>query len=359
MALSTQEQIRYWGIGLVVALLALWMLGNVLLPFVVGMAIAYFLDPTADKLEAWGFSRIMATIIITVIALFFCIILAIILIPQLVQQAASLVRAAPGYFEQLQSFLTMRFPSLMVETSPLRQGIETFVETLTDRGGDFANAILAQAFNLIDALVFIVVAPVVAFYMLLDWDRMVATIDSWLPRDHLETIRGLARELDNVLAGFVRGQLTVCAVLGVFYAVALMLVGLQFGLIVGLIAGLLTFIPYVGSVIGGMLSIGLALFQFWDTPEWILVVALIFVFGQMVEGNFLTPKLVGGSVGLHPVWLMFALSAFGTLMGFTGMLIAVPVAAMIGVFSRFGVGQYLNGRLYRGLAGNEDQDTDA
>jgi predicted PurR-regulated permease PerM len=159
--------------------------------------------------------------------------------------------------------------------------------------------------------------------------------------------------VDGVLAGFVRGQMTVCSILGAFYAVALMLVGLQFGVVVGLIAGLLTFIPYVGSIIGGVLSIGLALFQFWDEPVWIVAVLIIFVIGQMLEGNFLTPKLVGRSVGLHPVWLMFALSAFGSFMGFTGMLIAVPVAAMLGVFFRFGVGQYLGGRLYTGEVGKE------
>lgn len=349
MALSRTEQVRYWGIGLAVAVFAMWMLGNVLLPFIVGMSIAYFLDPTADKLEDWGLSRAMATTVITVCALFMCFLLAVILIPQLVEQLTALVKATPEYFAQLQTFLTERFPSLMVESSPVRQGIEKFVSTLQERGGEFANAVLASAFSLLDAVVFIVVAPVVAFYMLLDWDRMVATVDSWLPRDHVDTIRGLGREVDSVLAGFVRGQLTVCAILGVFYAVALMAVGLQFGLVVGLLAGLLTFIPYVGSVIGGVLSVGLALFQFWGTPEWIVVVAIIFVIGQMVEGNFLTPKLVGGSVGLHPVWLMFALSAFGSLMGFTGMLIAVPVAAMIGVFSRFGIRQYLDGQLYRGL----------
>lgn len=351
MAFSTQEQVRYWGIGLAVLLVCLWMLGNVLLPFIVGMAIAYFLDPTADKLEAMGCSRILATIIITVCVLVLFILAFVVLVPQLVQQLVELLQTAPAYFEQLQVFLTERFPSIMVADSPLRTGIQAFVETLKDRGGDFASALLASAFSILDAVVFIVVAPVVAFYMLMDWDRMVAKIDSWLPRDHLDTLRGLARELDTVLAGFVRGQLTVCAILGVFYAVALMLVGLQFGLVVGLLAGLLTFIPYVGSVIGGVLSIGLALFQFWEQPEWIAVVAIIFVIGQMVEGNFLTPKLVGGSVGLHPVWLMFALSAFGTLMGFTGMLIAVPVAAMIGVFSRFGLRQYMDGRLFTGEAG--------
>ncbi len=358
MALSVGEQVRYWGIALVVALIAMWALGGVLLPFVAGMAIAYFLDPVADRLEAMRFSRAAATTLITFSALLVIVVMLIVLVPLLVKQLAALVISAPGYFEQLQAVLVEKFPSLMEQDSVVRQGLDSVTESIRSRGGEFANALLASAFTVVDMVVFMVVAPVVAFYMLLDWDRMVAVIDNWLPRDHVEQLRELAREIDTVLAGFVRGQLTVCAILGAFYAVALMVVGLQFGLVVGLIAGLLTFIPYVGSIIGGVLSIGLALFQFWDAPLMIGIVAVIFVVGQTVEGNFLTPKLVGGSVGLHPVWMMFALSAFGTLMGFTGMLIAVPVAACMGVFFRFGVRQYLAGRLYKGLA-NRDADRDA
>jgi predicted PurR-regulated permease PerM len=348
MGLSVNEQARYWGIGLVVALVFLWLMGNVLLPFIAGMAIAYFLDPTADKLEAMGCSRAVSTVIITVIGVFAVLLLVVLLLPLLIEQTVDLVRAAPEYAAQLESYLTGRFPTLMDESSFLRTGIDKIGANIRERSGELANVILASAFSLVDVLVFMVVAPVVAFYMLLDWDRMVAQIDSWLPRDHVDTLRHLARELDRVLAGFVRGQLTVCGILGVFYAVSLMIVGLKFGLIVGLIAGLLTFIPYVGAVIGGVLAIGLALFQFWDTPVYIGIVAIIFVIGQMAEGNVLTPKLVGQSVGLHPVWLLFALSAFGAVMGFTGMLIAVPVAAMIGVFSRFGMETYLDGLLYKG-----------
>jgi predicted PurR-regulated permease PerM len=351
MALSAPQQFRAWSVGAVATLFVLWLLSGVLLPFITGMAIAYFLDPSADKLEKLGCSRVVATSIITFVGLFFGFLLIALLVPQLVAQLAALVVAAPDYFAQAQDVLVKRFPALLDETSAIRGALDGFVTSIQERSGDVANAVLASAFSVVDAVVFIVIAPVVAFYMLLDWDRMVATIDSWLPRDHRETLRRLARELDSVMSGFVRGQLTVCAILGTLYAVALMAVGLQFGLIVGLIAGLLTFIPYVGSLIGGALSIGLALFQFWDTPEWIIVVAIIFALGQTLEGNFLTPKLVGGKVGLHPVWLMFALSAFGSLMGFTGMLIAVPVAACIGVFSRFGLRQYLNGRLYQGLDG--------
>ncbi|GLQ34966.1 AI-2E family transporter [Amylibacter marinus] len=356
MALSVSTQFRYWAIGLTVAVFLLWLLGGILLPFVTGMAIAYFLDPVADRLEAMKFSRVAATTIITLVSIFVALPVLAYVLSQMIEQLVALIAALPEYFSSAKEFLIAKFPALLDEQSSVRGAFDSFVNLVTARSGDLANAVLASAFSVVDAIIFIVVAPVVAFYMLLDWDRMVATIDGWLPRDHRETLRALARELDGVMAGFVRGQLTVCAILGGFYAITLMAVGLQFGLIVGLIAGMLTFIPYVGSLIGGGLSLGLALFQFWGTPEWIVVVAIIFVIGQVVEGNFLTPKLVGGSVGLHPVWLMFALSAFGSLMGFTGMLVAVPVAAGIGVFSRFGIRQYLNSRLYNGLIGLNNGD---
>jgi predicted PurR-regulated permease PerM len=186
---------------------------------------------------------------------------------------------------------------------------------------------------------------------LLDWDRMVARIDAMLPRDHAPTVRRLAGEIDAVLAGFVRGQLSVCLLLGTYYIIGLMLAGLQYGLIVGAIAGAITFIPYVGSLVGGMLAIGLALFQFWGDWTSIAVVAAVFASGQFIEGNILTPKLVGKSVGLHPVWLLLALSAFGSIFGFVGMLVAVPVAAMIGVLTRFAVEQYQASLLYRGVEG--------
>jgi predicted PurR-regulated permease PerM len=163
-------------------------------------------------------------------------------------------------------------------------------------------------------------------------------------------IRRLASEIDGVLAAFVRGQISVCIVLGVFYSVALMLAGLDYALVVGAIAGGVTFIPYVGALVGGALAIGLALFQFWGDPVSIAIVAGIFAIGQFLEGNVITPRLVGNSVGLHPVWLLFALSAFGTLFGFVGMLVAVPVAAAIGVLARFGIERYKSSRLYTGLA---------
>ncbi|MDI3335224.1 AI-2E family transporter [Defluviimonas aestuarii] len=355
MALPIRHQATYWGIAAGVFFAALWGLGNVILPFLVGGAIAYFLDPVADRLERAGLSRSAATSVISVAALLIFILLSLLIVPMLVRQLVGLVNAAPTIFGELQGFLTAKFPSLMDEQSALRDALNGIGKTIQARGGELAQGLLTSALSVINAIVFIVVVPVVAFYLLLDWDNMVAKIDSWLPRDHRDTIRTIARDIDRVLAGFVRGQVSVCMALGTFYAVALMLAGLDFGLIVGAIAGLITFIPYVGALIGGALAIGLALFQFWGDWLSIGIIAAIFAAGQFLEGNVITPRFVGKSVGLHPVWLLFALSAFGTVFGFVGMLVAVPVAAAIGVLARFGVGQYLSSRLYTGLAGRDEE----
>ena len=348
MSLPVREQVKYWGIAAAVFFAALYLLGNVMLPFLVGGAVAYFLDPVADRLERLGLSRVMSVIVITVGAALVVVLLVLAVIPTLFGQLTALINEAPTILKQLQTFLLARFPELADSTSIIRQTLTQIGEGIQSRGAQLANSVLNSALSLISAVVFIVVVPVVAFYMLLDWDRMIARIDGYLPRDHADTIRQIARDIDEVLAGFVRGQVSVCLILGTFYAIALMLAGLNFGLIVGAIAGAITFIPYVGSLVGGALAIGLALFQFWGDWWSIGLIAGIFAFGQFFEGNILSPKLVGGSVGLHPVWLLFALSAFGALFGFVGMLVAVPVAAVIGVLVRFALGQYQGSPLYRG-----------
>lgn len=355
MALPAREQLKYWSIAAIVFAVVLWFLGDVLLPFVLGGAIAYFLDPVADRLERMGFSRIMATAIITVIGVLAFILLLLWVIPSLVKQALDLFEIAPTLFTNLRDFLIERFPDLMNTESPLRQSLISIGETIKARGGELLNTVLSSAAGIINIVMLFVIVPVVAVYLLLDWDNMVARIDELLPRDHAPTIRKLASDIDATLASFIRGMGTVCIILGTYYAVALMALGLQFGLVVGFVAGLVTFIPYLGALIGGALAIGLALFQFWGDWVSIGLVAGVFALGQVIEGNVLTPKLVGSSVGLHPVWLILALSIFGSLFGFVGMLVAVPVAASIGVITRFAAQQYLDSRLYRGLS---DQDRD-
>ena len=353
MALPVNQQAKYWGIAAAVFLFVLWWLGNVIMPFVLGGALAYVLDPIADRLERWGFSRTMAVVAIMLTALLIVVMLFLLVIPILVQQATALINTAPQLFGELQAWLTAKFPSAMDEDSTIRRQLLALGQTIQSKGGDLLNSVLSSALSLINVIVLVIIVPVVTFYLLLDWDRMIARVDELLPRDHAGEIRKLATEIDRTLASFIRGQGTVCLILGTYYALGLGLVGLNFGLVLGFIAGMVSFIPYVGALIGGGLALGLALFQFWGQWGWIAAVGAVFFIGQMVEGNILTPKLVGESVGLHPVWLLFALSVFGAVFGFVGLLVAVPMAAMIGVVIRFALGQYKEGRLYRGLSGHE------
>ncbi len=200
------------------------------------------------------------------------------------------------------------------------------------------------------------VTPVVAFYLLYDWDRMIGRIDALLPREHAETIRALGRDINVAIGGFVRGQGALCLLLGLFYAISLTVVGLNFGFLIGSLAGVISFIPYVGSIVGFFLSVGVALVQFWPDWIWVGVVVGIFAVGQFLEGNILQPRLVGSSIGVHPVWLMFALFAFGSLFGFVGVLLAVPVTAAIGVLVRFAVERYRLSALYLERGDGPSQD---
>ncbi len=351
MSLPVRDQLKYWGIGFLILSVVLWFLGDVLLPFILGAAIAYFLDPIADRLEAAGTSRALATAIITICAILIFVLMALLVIPTLVRQTGQLINVAPELMRNLQEFLTARFPELMAGDGVVRDTLQSIGQTIRDKGGQLLQTALSSAASLLNVVLLFVIVPVVSVYLLLDWDNMVARVDELLPREHVDTIRMLARDIDHVLSSFVRGMGTVSLILGIYYAVALMLVGLQFGLVVGVVAGLLTFIPYVGAIVGGVLAIGLALFQFWGEWIWIAAVWAIFQSGQFIEGNLLTPKLVGDSVGLHPVWLLLAMSVFGSLFGFVGLLVAVPVAAAIGVIARFLVTRYKSSRLYQGDGG--------
>lgn len=356
MALPIRDQMKYWGLALAIFMLALWFLGDIMLPFVLGGAIAYFLDPVADRLETMGLSRVGATVVITLVAILLFVVAVLAVIPTLVQQLVSLFNMAPDIARDLQNFLTTRFPEILQPDSAIHQTLLNLGQAVQERGGQLLQGVLSGAMSLINVVMLLVIVPVVAFYLLLDWDNMIAEINRLLPLDHAPIVRKLAGQVDHTLASFIRGMGTVCLILGTYYAVALMLVGLQFGLVVGAFAGLITFIPYVGAILGGALAIGLGLFQFWGDWVSLGLVAGIFVIGQVAEGNILTPKLVGSSVGLHPVWLIFALSVFGALFGFVGMLVAVPVAASIGVLARFGAERYTESRLYKGLAGKQPDE---
>nr|WP_271893935.1 AI-2E family transporter [Phyllobacterium sp. IY22] len=331
----------------------LYLFSSILLPFVAGLVLAYFLDPVADHLQRLGLSRLLATIVILVLFVVTFALLLIILVPVLASQMSDFIVRLPSYVSRLQELIANRDSQWLkdfigVDASVIRSSLDSLLQ----QGAGFLTTLLQSIWSsgktLIDVVALFVVTPVVAFYMLLDWDRMVTEIDKLVPREHVHTVRVIARDMNKAIAGFVRGQGTVCLLLGIIYAVGLTVTGLNFGLLIGLFAGLISFIPYVGSLVGLLLALGVALVQFWPDYINVLYVAIAFGIGQFIEGNILQPKLVGSSVGLHPVWLMFALFAFGSLLGFTGMLIAVPTAAAVGVLVRFVIHRYQQSPLYTG-----------
>ena len=337
-----RRYLLFWLGALILFIAFLLAFRTILLPFVAGMALAYFLDPVADWLERRGLSRLMATVVILVgFVLMFAIALMIV-IPLIISQFAEFAQILPQYITQLQQLIASPENSFLPHwiVTQIQTAKENF-SSLMSEGAGFLGGLLNQLWNsgktIVDVISLLVITPVVAFYMLLDWDRMVAKVDSWIPRDQVTTIRQLAREMDDAVSGFIRGQGSLCLILGIFYAVGLSIVGLNFGLLIGFVAGMISFIPYIGSLVGLVLAVGVALMQFWPDYPWIIAVMCVFFAGQFIEGNILQPKLVGSSVGLHPVWLMFALLAFGAMFGFVGLLIAVPAAAVVGVLVRFAI----------------------
>jgi predicted PurR-regulated permease PerM len=347
----------FWVAAAALFLLLMWVLNDILLPFVVGMVVAYFLDPVVVRLQRARMSRTMATTLVTIVAVLVAVGVVMAILPPLFGQIQSLITKAPEYvvkalgriqplLEPLRDRLGLDPPSLHDLQSEATQWAGKGLEV----AGGIAGALAARGVAIINLVGLLFITPVVTFYMLRDWEKLVAAIDNSLPLEHADTIRKLTAESNAAIAGFVRGQALVCLALGTFYGIGLTLVGLQFGLVIGLVAGAISFIPFVGTFVGGVMALGMALAQF--PPEWIGVVkvAAVFVVGQMLEGNFLSPKLVGDRVGLHPVWIMFALLAGGSLFGFTGVLIAVPVAAVLGVVVRHFIARYRESALYRGGA---------
>jgi predicted PurR-regulated permease PerM len=349
-------QVLFWFGAFIVFVLFCWVLGDVLLPFVAGMVLAYLLNPLADRLERHGVHRLLATLIVLGVFILLFVLAIIIVVPLLGSQLLQFIQRVPEYFRLLQDLIVTEANQdwirrmIGTETLDLRKSVGDLVGQGAAWAGTFLQGIWSGGRALLSLVAVLVVTPIVTLYMLLDWHRMVNKVDSWLPRDHRSTIRALAREIDSVLAGFIRGQAIVSLMLGSFYAVALTLAGLNFGLLIGVAAGFLNFVPYLGSTAGLLIAAGVAIAQFWPEWLWILVVIGIFLFGQFIEGYFLQPRIVGGRVGLHPVWLIFALFAFGYLLGFLGLLIAVPLAAAFGVLVRFALRQYLASPLYTGAS---------
>ena len=344
------RQLTFWLLTFLVLAAVLWLLHDILLPFVAGIALAYVLAPLADRVERLGVNRTVAALIVVSVLVVALIALMLLLVPLLLQQGASLISHIPGYFKRIKELIVdPNFPWLNW------LGAAETGKTASDFVGQVATWLLSFSYSLwtggkalVSFASVLIVMPVVTFYLIRDWHAMIDRVDSWIPVRQRETVRQLGREIDAAIGGFLRGQFGVCLVLGCYYAIGLMLVGLDFALLIGLIAGVITFVPYIGSMTGLMIAVSVAIAQFW--PDWkrITLVVAIFLVGQFIEGNIVSPKFVGERVGLHPVWLIFAMFAFGYLFGFVGLLIAVPLGAAIAVLLRFALRQYFASPFYTG-----------
>ena len=348
--MSSDRRLMLWLLLLALAGYTLYALRGPLLPFVAGMGVAYLLDPVADRLERLGVPRTLASLLIVLVFILAVVIVLVVLVPILSEQVTNLISRAPGYAEVLRQQVApllnkVRASLTPTQTAQLNEAIQSHVGDVIGWVGQIVSGILSGGAALLSLLGLIFIMPVVAFYMIRDWDRLVAYVDSLLPVASRETIRSLAREIDDRLSGFVRGQALVCLLLGAWYATGLTLVGLDFALLLGLGAGLLSIIPYLGNFVGLGTSLLLAYVQF-DGWVPVALVAAVFMSGQVLEGNFVTPKIVGDRVGLHPIWLLFAVTAGGALLGITGALLAVPTAAALGVVVRFAIQRYRQSVLY-------------
>jgi predicted PurR-regulated permease PerM len=344
------RQVTFWLVTFVVLAAALWLLHDILLPFVAGIALAYVLAPLADRVERLGINRTVAALLVVSVLVVALIALMLLLVPLLLQQGSALISNIPGYFKRVKELIVDANLPWLNWLGAAETG-----KTASDLVGQVATWLLSFSYSLwtggkalVSFASVLIVMPVVTFYLIRDWHAMIDRVDSWVPVRQRDTVRQLGREIDAAIGGFLRGQFGVCLVLGCYYAIGLMLVGLDFALLIGLIAGVITFVPYIGSMTGLMIAVSVAIAQFW--PDWkrITLVVAIFLVGQFIEGNIVSPKFVGERVGLHPVWLIFAMFAFGYLFGFVGLLIAVPLGAAIAVLLRFGLRQYFASPLYTG-----------
>jgi len=349
---STRWQRIALGVGLLVALwLVLHLFASVLAPFVAAAVLAYALDPPTTYLTRVGLPRGLAALVMILALLLGLLLFLLLLYPLIVSQIGLFVGRIPQYVQLLQGWARHSITQLQtnfgsdVVNDKLRDLVSSQAGTMLSVAASTLAGVVTGGWAIFNVLSLAVVTPVVGFYLLRDWPKVVRRIDGWLPRRYEGVIRAQAREVDRILSAWVRGQALCCLLLALYYALALTIAGLDLGLIVGLAAGVLSFIPYVGSITGGVTAIGLALAQF---PHWrgVFVIIGVLVVGQILEGYVIYPRFLGDRVELPAVWVIFALFAGGAAFGFLGVMLAVPVAATIGVLCRFWLRRYLRSQLY-------------
>lgn len=348
-----EKQLWFWLAALVLLVLLIELLKDILLPFVAAIVIAYFLSPLADRLEKRGMGRIWAVSIIVGLAGLLIAAALVLIVPVLGEQIRQLAAAAPTEAERMKTsvegtaryWLGPNFPSFK---AALDRAVAEVSENWAAMAGSVVASMWTRGLALVNFLSLLLITPVVVFYLLVDWNPMISRVDAALPRDHAPTIRRLAGEVNAAVSAFIRGQGAICMVLGIYYAIGLSWAGIDYGLLVGLTTGLLAFIPIIGWLLGLLFASTLAIIQYWPDMTPLLKVVGVLVAGIAFDAAVLSPRFVGQKVGLHPVWLIFALFVFSYLFGFVGTLVAVPLAAAVGVLVRFALNVYLESSVYKG-----------
>ena len=344
-------QARFWLFTTAAFLALVWVLGDVLLPFVVGMAVAYLLGPLVGRMIRAGVPRVVAALLILIGFVLAVLAVLAATLPFVYREATQLAANLPAYTAQAQEFLNPyigwiqeRFPAQ--DMTAYQETLKSNIGKVVTVSGSVLGGVISGGQAVINVGTFIVLTPIVAYFVMAEWVAITRWIDDMIPRPSYTVIRGLLTQIDRKLSGFIRGQVTVSAFLAVLYAVSLSLAGLKFGVLIGLMAGILSIIPLVGSSVGLIVAVLVAWIQSGELG-YVALIAAIFLTGQFLEGNVITPRIMGKSVGLHPVWILFALLAGGSLMGIVGMLLAVPVAAVIGVLGGFAIQQYKSSVYYK------------
>lgn len=317
-------------------------ISSILLPFVMGVVIAYLLDPLADKMEKKGISRWIASAFI-VVSFFAILVIAITsLLPILYKQAVSLVVQIPNYVEYINEKLIPYIDSIITRFNNggngstlhlIDQHLSSSSKQIANLIAEIVNDVWVSSLALINVISLLSITPITAYYILNDWDKVKSTLEGGLPIKYKYQIKRLWNEIDVVLSSYIRGQVIICSILAAYYTISLVSIGLDYSIFVGIATGLVSFIPYIGPIFGACAG-GLVAFFQWGDLISILVVVGIFAVGQFIEGYFITPKLMSQKLNVHPVWIIFGLFAGGALAGFWGMLLAVPVTAIVKVIIR-------------------------
>lgn len=350
----------FWVIVLVLVIWFFYSVSSILFPFVVGLFFSYLLNPIVNRFEKKGIKRSFSAICITFVLALIIMATMVLVIPSVFNQLISLLKEIPNYIEKFRSLVIPKLEGFIGQIKlftateetdgakeKLSQLVNNYSGDLVYFMGNIINKIIFSGTSILNFLSLLFVTPIVTFYIIKDWPKFTKNVKNLIPKRHLNTFTSLSNEVSEILSGFLRGQTNICIILMFYYSIALVLNGVQYGLLIGLLTGLFSFIPYVGFSVGFILATVISAFQFQDMLSVFITIG-IFLFAQIVESYYLTPRFVGSKVSLHPVWVIFAIFAGGILFGFTGVLIALPAAAVIGVLIRFTIKQYRNGSIYLG-----------